>query len=121
MTLTLTSVTSTSKGQLLISQGAHNSVYGTKLNTSRSAAKGAYWSATGNDGMSDMFNSDIVDKTATLFKEAVLALDTSLAVTLMREDVQLFSPVPRAPFAGRNVVGAVFDFLATIPDFNSSR
>lgn len=32
----------------------------------------------------------------------------------MTEDVQLFSPIPRTPFEGRDVVAAVFDFLATV-------
>jgi hypothetical protein len=64
--------------------------------------------------MSDMVKSDIVDKTASLFKEAVLSLNAPGVVALMREDVQLFSPVPRAPFEGRDVVSAVFEFLGTV-------
>jgi hypothetical protein len=61
-----------------------------------------------------MVDADVVRQTATRFQCAVETLDTHAAVALMREDVQLYSPVPRAPFEGRDVVAAVFDFLATV-------
>ncbi len=61
-----------------------------------------------------MGNAETMGETLTLFRRAVEALDSAAAVALMREDVQLYSPVPRAPFEGRDVVAAVFDFLATI-------
>jgi hypothetical protein len=51
-----------------------------------------------------MVDADVVRGTATLFQHAIEALDTAAAVALMREDVQLYSPVPRAPFEGRDVV-----------------
>jgi hypothetical protein len=61
-----------------------------------------------------MVSADVVRETATRFQHAIEALDTPGAVALMSEDVQLYSPVPRAPFEGRDVVAAVFDFLATV-------
>ncbi len=61
-----------------------------------------------------MVNADVLSGTARLFQRAVETLDTSAATALMREDVQLFSPVPHAPFEGRVIVAAVFDFLATV-------
>jgi len=61
-----------------------------------------------------MVDADVVRGTASLFQQAVEALDTPAAIALMREDIQLYSPVPRAPFEGRDSVAAVFDFLATV-------
>jgi ketosteroid isomerase-like protein len=61
-----------------------------------------------------MVNADVVRETATRFQHAIEALDTPAAAILMREDVQLYSPIPRAPFEGRDVVASVFDFLATV-------
>ena len=61
-----------------------------------------------------MVDADVVSGTAAQFRRAVETLDTPAVVALVREDVQLFSPVPRAPFEGREVVTAVFDFLASV-------
>ena len=61
-----------------------------------------------------MIDADVVRGTAARFQHAIEALDTPAVVALMREDVQLYSPVPRAPFEGRDVVAAVFEFLATV-------
>ena len=58
-------------------------------------------------------HADVVSGTATLFQLAVETLDTPAVISLTREDVQLFSPAPNAPFEGREIV-AVFDFLATV-------
>jgi hypothetical protein len=61
-----------------------------------------------------MVDTDVVRRTAAAFKHAVETLETPSAVALLRHDIQLLSPVPRAPFEGLEVVTAVFDFLASV-------
>ncbi len=71
-------------------------------------------------GCVTLVDPGVVSGTAAQFKRAVETLDTPAVIALVREDVQLFSPVPRAPFEGREVVAAVFDFLASVTSDPSS-
>jgi hypothetical protein len=61
-----------------------------------------------------MSDPELVRSTASRFREAVEQLNAAGAVALMRDDVRLFSPVPRAPFEGRAMVALAFEFLVTI-------
>jgi ketosteroid isomerase-like protein len=57
---------------------------------------------------------EVVRTTAGQFREAVEQLDATAAVALMRDDVRLYSPVPRTPFEGREMVAVIFEFLSTV-------
>lgn len=61
-----------------------------------------------------VINDTTIGSVAERFRVAVEVLDTEAVLDLVADDVRLFSPVPRRPFEGKEMLGVVFGFLRTV-------